>query len=285
MKMWTEMRTAMMVARLGTVRAASMALGVHRATVTRHVDTLEQELGTKLFLRHRSGYTLTAEGNELRRLAESTERLMEGFFEDATLRKGTLSGTLTITGLPSMAHVVMPAIRAFCAKHSSVSVQYLAESELSRLELGHADIAVRSGLPPTNPDYVVVPFCKVDLGIFGHRKYLSEFGVPIEVEELQNHQFIGVKTDSGTVDVLNHLDIPTAALRFVTNDPIIALEALKLGIGLGVAASEDVCDLPDLLEVLPSLESIHADVWLVTHVDLHRNRLVQEMLQHLKSVI
>ena len=35
------MRTALMVARLGTVKATAEALGVHRATVSRHVDTLE----------------------------------------------------------------------------------------------------------------------------------------------------------------------------------------------------------------------------------------------------
>ena len=37
---WDQIRTAAQVARLGTVSAAAETLGVHRATVTRHIDSL-----------------------------------------------------------------------------------------------------------------------------------------------------------------------------------------------------------------------------------------------------
>ena len=39
---WNEIRTAYQVARLGTVTAAAKILGIHRATVIRHINTLEQ---------------------------------------------------------------------------------------------------------------------------------------------------------------------------------------------------------------------------------------------------
>ncbi|MFT4620401.1 MAG: DNA-binding transcriptional LysR family regulator, partial [Polaromonas sp.] len=38
---WDEIRTAFHVARLGTVSGAADALGVHHATVIRHIDALE----------------------------------------------------------------------------------------------------------------------------------------------------------------------------------------------------------------------------------------------------
>ena len=62
---WTEVRSAYMVAKLGTVSAAADALGVHRATILRHIDALEAELGSKLFQRHQRGYTPTDVGREL----------------------------------------------------------------------------------------------------------------------------------------------------------------------------------------------------------------------------
>ena len=52
MEKWDEMRTAYMVAKLGTVSAASDVLGIHRATIIRHIDSLEAALGAKIFLRH-----------------------------------------------------------------------------------------------------------------------------------------------------------------------------------------------------------------------------------------
>ena len=52
---WDEIRTAFQVARLGTVSGAADVLGVHHATVIRHIDALEKRLGSKLFQRHARG--------------------------------------------------------------------------------------------------------------------------------------------------------------------------------------------------------------------------------------
>ena len=62
---WDEIRTAFQVARLGTVSGAADVLGVHHATVIRHIDALEKRLGTRLFQRHARGYTPTEAGNDL----------------------------------------------------------------------------------------------------------------------------------------------------------------------------------------------------------------------------
>jgi DNA-binding transcriptional LysR family regulator len=59
---WDEIRTAYQVARMGTVSGAAEVLGVHHATVIRHIDALEAALGAKLFQRHARGYTATEAG-------------------------------------------------------------------------------------------------------------------------------------------------------------------------------------------------------------------------------
>ena len=50
MDKWAELRTAYQVAKLGTVSAAANALGFHRATVNRHIDALEEEMGARIFI-------------------------------------------------------------------------------------------------------------------------------------------------------------------------------------------------------------------------------------------
>ena len=70
---WGEIRTAYQVARLGTVSGAAEVLGVHHATVIRHIDALEKRLGTKLFQRHARGYTPTEAGRDLLSTAQRTE--------------------------------------------------------------------------------------------------------------------------------------------------------------------------------------------------------------------
>ncbi|MEL6224833.1 MAG: LysR family transcriptional regulator, partial [Cyanobacteria bacterium J06627_8] len=73
MDAWNEIRTAYQVARLGTVSAAAEYLGVHRATVIRHIDALESVLGEKVFQRHSRGYTPTEVGLDLMRVAKTTD--------------------------------------------------------------------------------------------------------------------------------------------------------------------------------------------------------------------
>ena len=42
---WDEIKTAYQVARMGTVSGAADVLGVHHATVIRHIDALEGRAG------------------------------------------------------------------------------------------------------------------------------------------------------------------------------------------------------------------------------------------------
>jgi len=73
MENWDEVRTAYQVARMGTVSGAAEVLGVHHATVIRHIDAIEARLGVKLFQRHARGYTPTEAGLDLLRVAQATD--------------------------------------------------------------------------------------------------------------------------------------------------------------------------------------------------------------------
>ena len=70
---WDEVKTAFQVARMGTVSGAADVLGVHHATVIRHIDAIEARLGVKLFQRHARGYTPTEAGEDLLRVAQATQ--------------------------------------------------------------------------------------------------------------------------------------------------------------------------------------------------------------------
>lgn len=273
----------MTVAQLGTVRAASAALGVHRATVTRHIDAIEDELGVRLFLRHSEGYALTAQGEALKRLADSTERLVEGFLADAITRPDILSGSLTISTLAHIAASFMPAIRAFCRDHPNVLVNVIADTELARLELGEADIALRTGPKPENPDYVVVPYRRVSRRVFGHERYFATRSIPRTPEDLKTHRLIGVQSAAGSIDICDLFNMPKEALTMITNDPTVVQDAVVAGIGIGLLAAPDPEMSSHLVDVFRDAPAHFADVWIVTHVDVHRTTLLQTMLRYLRD--
>lgn len=177
----------------------------------------------------------------------------------------------------------MPALRAFCSDHPNVRVNVLAESGLSRLELGQADIAVRTGPKPNNPDYVVVPFQQLPLRLFGHRNYFERAEVPRSPKELKAHSLIGTKSASGAIDICDLFGARKETLTMVTNDPSITLCAVESGMGLGVLYEPEI--FPQLVDVFPDTNECKTDVWLVTHVDLHRTMVLQTVLRYLRTPI
>jgi DNA-binding transcriptional LysR family regulator len=112
---WDELRTAYQVARLGTVSGAAEVLGVHHATVIRHIDALEARLAVKLFQRHARGYTPTEAGRDLLAVAQAAD---EQFLQLANRMKGhgeTVQGELIVTSISGVADLLVPVLAGFQA--------------------------------------------------------------------------------------------------------------------------------------------------------------------------
>ena len=135
----------MQVARLGTVSAAAEALGVHRATVLRHIDELEAELGVRLFQRSARGYLPTEAGEDLLRVAGTADEQFGQFASRARGRTEQLSGDFIVTSLEPLALALLPALKVFQARHPKLRVRFLASDKLFRLEYGEAHVAIRTG--------------------------------------------------------------------------------------------------------------------------------------------
>ena len=55
---WNDLKAFLAVARGGSTLAASKALGVNQTTVARRIESLEHDLGFKLFERGQTGHDL-----------------------------------------------------------------------------------------------------------------------------------------------------------------------------------------------------------------------------------
>ncbi|MEO1047069.1 MAG: LysR family transcriptional regulator [Pseudomonadota bacterium] len=283
MDLWSEMRTAMVLARFGTVRAAADELGLHRATVTRHIDLLEERLQTKLFLRHSNGYTPTRDGLALRAVAEGADDLIAQFVNRTRNDGDELAGELVLSALGRTFLLFAPAIRSFTELHPNVSIRLNAEYRIVNLETGEADIAIRVGPKPSEPDYVALPFHQFAIGLAGHKSYFETNAIPSNVKELEDHRFVAIQFPSGHFDVVELYGAPRSNISIVCNDPTAAYDSISVGAGLGLMEQSDIENDPDLREVLPKSPPIVVPVWLVTHMDAHRTNLIQAFIRHVKD--
>ena len=285
MNNWDEIRTAYFVARAGTVSGAAQELGVHHATVIRHIDTLEDQMGVRLFQRHARGYTPTEAGADLLRVAQATD---DQFAQLAGRIRGqgdTVTGDLVVTSLASFSHVMTPILVRFQQMHPDVSVRYLTASRLFRLEYGEAHVAIRAGSPPDQPDNVVQKFSTESIALYGSRDYLEANGMPKGCDELGGHRFVSYDEPQSRAPYHQWLkdNIAPKQVTFKVADDRSLQQAILAGAGLGFMPERIACCHPELLQVLPARAEWASPLWLVTHVDLHRTAKVQTFLTFLKA--
>lgn len=284
---WDEIRTAFQVARKGTVSGAADELGVHHATVIRHIDALEGRLGVKLFQRHARGYTATEAGQDLLQVASATDDQFTQLVGRIKGRGEGVSGELVITSLSVGASVLTPILVDFQAAHPDVRVRYRTGEKVLRLEYGEAHVAIRAGAMPNEPDNVVQPFMVQRVCIAASKAYISKNGMPDGVEALKQHKFVAFDVENSRAPFLKWLraHVPDSCFTFRANDSRQLLDAILAGAGIGFVLEREMAEHPDLVEVLPSLDDWSVPLWLVTHVDLHRTTKVQTFLKFLKARI
>lgn len=285
MDKWTELRTAHQVAKLGTVSAAAEALGFHRATVNRHIDVLEEEIGGRIFIRHARGYTLTEIGEDVLRVAQKTEELIDDLAGRIRGVQARIEGEIKLTTLASFARLLMQPIANFKAQNPNCLVTIDANEDLARLEYGEAHIALRAGAKPDHPDYVVRKFGDLRLGLYAHDSYVQAHGMPKGTDDLPNHKFVAPQTRVRQFPfwpwIAKHIQPDMISLS--TQNIWVNAEAVSAGLGIGFISDHEAEARGGFHRLLPPNEAWKVSLWLVTHVDLHRTEKVQAMLRCIKS--
>ncbi len=284
---WDEIKTAYQVARCGTVSGAAEALGVHHATVIRHIDALEQRLGVKLFQRHARGYTSTEAGQDLLRVAQATD---DQFTQLAGRIKGQgagVSGDLVVTSLGYASRQLTPALAEFQAAHPELRIRYRTGERVFRLEYGEAHVAIRAGVMPEEPDNVVQPYMMQHMALVASDKYITRHGRPKDEADLINHFFVGNDNENNRAPFARWLReiVSEDAYVFRATDDRVMRDAILAGAGIGFVTAEEAQAIPSLNEVIASKEEWSVPLWLVTHVDLHRTTKVQTFLAFLKQQV
>src|SRR5438552_12612803 len=164
---WDDARILLAVVRHGTQAAASKALGIDQATVSRRVLRLEDVIGTPLFLRDGTRLIPTDVARHMAERAEEAESsLMAAFAVD---KESESEGVVRITAVPMItAHVLAPALRLLLELAPGVQVELVGTQENLSLTRREADIALRLARPGSG-SFLARRIAMVAYGVFARR--------------------------------------------------------------------------------------------------------------------
>lgn len=136
----------LMVAREENITKASQLLHVTQPTLSRQLMQLEDELGTKLFVRGSHKINLTEEGMQLKRRAQDIVSLTEKTIREFHSEKEDYSGEITIGGGELLCiDYFSKILEAFQKRHPAVRYNIrsgTADDTKDKIESGLIDIGV-----------------------------------------------------------------------------------------------------------------------------------------------
>jgi DNA-binding transcriptional LysR family regulator len=270
---WDHYRTFLAVMREGSLSAAARGLGLAQPTVGRHIDALETAIGIQLFLRTPQGLLPTEAAVDLRPQAEQfaiqATALLRSVSAHRSSAKGAVAGTVRISASDTIAVEVLPDIlEALANRYPELIIELSVSDTIEDLLRQEADIAIRMA-EPTQEALVVRRIGNIDIGLYAHRRYLEQHGVPTTLDDISRHRVIGYHSESAFVRSMRKrypvLEHTQAALKVDSNIAQMALIRSGCGIGffqLGLARRD-----PNLVRVLQD----ELAMTLTTFVAMHEN--------------
>ena len=283
---WDDLKYFLAVTRSGTLADAARKLKTSPATVGRRVAALERKLGTKLFDRRQSGYSLTEGGEAIRVKAEDMEAAIISAERETLGRDLRVTGRVRVTASDDIAtYVIAPSLAQFRRLYPGIMLEIIARMDLINLSRSEADIALR-GVRPTSGDVVVRPAGIWPYGLYGSKVYCEANGL-----EPGHVDFSRVAIITWTEQYANLRGGPwfaeharAAPVALVSDSARVHFAACKAGVGLAILPSRIADRDGDLVCLLRSEEVFSIELLVVVHRDLVRTARVRTVMEFLADL-
>jgi molybdate transport repressor ModE-like protein len=283
---WDDIRFFLAVARKGSITAAARDLGVNHSTVSRRIAAFEESMGTRLFDRVSSGYTLTPSGQDMVPSAQRMEEEALSLDRQLFGRDEELDGTLRVSIAGLFADVfMMDQIGEFLEKYPGINLDLDVSNGLANLHAREVDVALRATNAP--PDTLVGRrIGRMAATLYGSHQMIAP-GEKGASESAKAPTIINYSMSNRNWDKQGWFQdvYPHAKPRMITQSPETIYKAVKAGVGIGMLPCF-VGDMDPLLRRLPPyhIEEMF-DLWILTHADLRKTARVRAFINFMADAI
>ena len=293
---WDKLRVFHAVADAGSLTHAGDRLNLSQSAVSRQIRALEESLNTTLFHRHARGLILTEQGELLFDATRSMTKRLDAAAARIRDSEDEVFGELRVTTTTGFGTLwLVPRLPKLYERYPGLKIDLMLEERVLDLPMREADVAIRMK-EPSQAELIRKRLMTVQMLLYASRDYISEIGEPKELEDITSHRLICQHTNSAQVAagaaLVQHLMTYNPASLLTVNNYFGVLQGVINNLGIGVLPDYLVEDFPELVRVLPQIESADVPVFLAYPEELRQSRRVsvfrdfvqEEIIAHRKQL-
>ncbi|MEZ5779369.1 MAG: LysR family transcriptional regulator [Paracoccaceae bacterium] len=275
---WDKLRIFHAVADAGSLTHAGETLHLSQSAVSRQIRALEESLDTTLFHRHARGLILTEQGELLFDATSSMNRRLETAAARIRDSEDEVFGELRVTTTFGFGTLwLAPRLGKLYEKYPDLKIDLMLEERVLDLPMREADVAIRMK-EPSQADLIRRRLMNIRMRLYATEEYLQSAGIPEELGDISSHRLISqnlttpqVAAGMTLVQSLLTLDIRST---LTVNNYFGVLQGVLNSLGIGVLPDYLTEDFPNLVRVLPEVESSEVPVFLAYPEELRHSKRI-----------
>ena len=271
------------VAEKGSLTEAAKSLNTTQPTLTRQIQSLEEQTGLNLFSRSNKGLLLTNAGKRLVARASSIQVEVDSFYREVAGQEDAITGTIRISANEIIGtYLLPPALCKLRTLYPELEIELDINNQIASLTRRDADIAFRMA-KPNQRDLVARHLLDIELGLFAHSSLLSSYGLIVELADILRIPFIGYDEDPGIINALANYGVEVSRNDFVirTDSLIAQVQGIRNGLGFGITHKKLASKFNDVGIASNTISLPDLPLWLVCHSDIQYSTKIRTVMQFL----
>ena len=275
---WDKLRIFHAVADAGSLTHAGDTLHLSQSAVSRQIRALEESFNATLFHRHARGLILTEQGELLFDATKSMNKRLEAASARIKDSEEEVFGELRVTTTTGFGTLwLAPRLPKLYEKYPDLKIDLMLEERVLDLPMREADIAIRMK-EPSQADLIRKKLMTVRMRLYATQKYMEQNGTMTVMEDISKHRLICQSLSSAQVaagsSLVQHLLTYNVPSLFTVNNYFGVLQGVLNNLGIGVLPDYVTEDFPDLVRVMPEVESAEVPVFLAYPEELRQSKRI-----------
>ncbi len=286
---WDKLRIFHAVADAGSLTHAGDTLHLSQSAVSRQIRALEESLGTTLFHRHARGLILTEQGELLFDATSSMAKNLDSASARIRDSEEKVFGQLRVTTTMGFGTLwLAPRLTRLYQRFPDLKIDLMLEERVLDLPMREADVAIRMK-EPAQADLIRKRLLNIRMRLYATPDYLERNGTPRKIEDLHTHRMIC--QNPATPQVQAGAQLAQQVLAFdqtstlTVNNYFGVLQAVLNNLGIGILPDYLLADFPNIMRVLPDVESVEIPIFLAFPEELRASRRVTAFRDFIREEI